>query len=1212
MPDPLSRRAFLRAGGLSLAATAAATALATSPQAAAAARLLTAEEPAAEDGYELWLRYRLVQNLDRLTDYRSRLAEVVVQEQEPRVRSAVAELDRALPALLGRQVPTTTTPSDRPGAVVGTWSGSAAVRELVSRGDVERVGPDGYLLRSVRQAGVDRIVVAGNTGQGVLTGTFALLRRLQRHQALDRLDESERPAAPLRLVNHWDNLNGTVERGYAGRSIFRWDELPELDPRYTDYARALASLGINGTVVNNVNANPAFLSTDMIRRLAPLADLLRAWGVRLYLSANFAAPLALGELDTADPLDGRVQDWWKRKANEIVTSIPDFGGFLVKANSEGQPGPAEYGRTHAEGANTLARAVAPHGGVVMWRAFVYDASDGDVSTDAYNTFKPLDGAFDDNVVLQAKYGPVDFHVREPVHPLFGAMPETNMMIELQITQEHTGQDTDLCYLPTWWRQVLDFDTYAKGPGTTVATVIDGSAFGYSHCGSAGVMNFGDDRNWTGTHLAAANTHGYGRLLWNPAQRPQDLAAEWAELTFSPKPEVVAPLTEMLLGSWKTFEDYTSPLGVGNMVDPAGDHYTADPVASQPAHRADAEGVGFDRTVATGTGFTGLYHQPWARVYESLALCPDELLLFMHHVPYEHPLRSGRTVLDHIYETHFAGLEKVLGYRETWRGFVGKVDAQRYAEQQTTFDRHVAHARSWRDAVVGYFFELSRMLATTRSWVQVKVRSSDRLLLGGWPTRLPITLGNASPDTLRLSAGLQADAAWTVRPDSVTVESRQFEKAVPRVVPPTAGLSVSRDVDLDTGGLPVIGGTGVEFAVTPAPSLCHLALDAGPDGAPLFPGYQRLTPQHTWTSGATYGWVGTSPQSRDRGGPDELRRDFCNDAAPRTLRVAVPAGQHQAYVLVGDQAVGSEPTAVSVGGSEVARSSRLRGGEYAWLRFTLDGGLTGRTVDLTLSSVAGAHWHLNAFAVVDATASPPDVEIGDVTPSAALALPAEPVELRFWLYNFTDSDVTVTPTVTAPEGYDASTGAAEVTVPGGGDTDFVVTVTRRPGTDRAGSLEVSLGEDQRSVPLEPTDNWMRIAELSASSTHAPSSVTTLNDGSTDSELWGPGGANGWNDGTPQVFPDTVTATWDHAVPLGRLRVHTLNSRAYPASAYGVRDYDVELRVDGAWRTVVSVRGNTTGVVESRFPAADADALRLVVLDSNDHAYSRLIELEAFSS
>lgn len=1203
MDGRLSRRGFLRVGGL--AAMAAAAGLGVTAVPALADTVLPPE-----DGYELWLRYRLVDDAKLLQDYRGRFAQLVVQETTPVMRSARDELSRALRAMLGQDVPVVSGPTASSALVIGTWTGSAAVRQLVTRGDVERAGDEGYRIRLARDGDRDVVVVASMSERGVLYGAFSLLRRLQRRQPLAGLDVVDRPKATLRLVDHWDNLNGTVERGYAGGSIFTWNALPALDPRYTDYARALASVGVNGTIVNNVNADPAFLTGSMIDRLASLAGVLRSWGLRLYLSANFAEPLALRELGTADPLDARVQKWWQQKADEIYTAIPDFGGFLVKANSEGQPGPSDYGRTHAEGANMLARALAPHGGIIMWRTFVYD-SVGDVATDAYNAFAPLDGQFDDNVVLQTKYGPIDFQVREAVHPLFGAMPQTNMMIELQITQEYTGHETDLCYLPVWWKQVLDFDTHARGDGTTVAEIINGSAFGYSHSGSAGVINFGNDRNWTGSHLAAANTHGYGRLLWDPKQQPDDLATEWIEMTFGTAEELVRGVGAMLMSSWHTYENYTSPLGVGPMVD-QGPHYYPDPAGRLDYHRSDQNGTGDDRTVATGSGVAGMYHEPWRDVYESVSDCPDELLLFFHHVPYTHRLHSGRTVIDHIYESHFAGLETVHGYRDGWRKLSGLVDERRHADVLATFDAHIAHATLWRDTIVGYYFRLSRLLGTTREWVQVEVTRSAGLLLGGWPTRVPMQVGNASSRDRTISAHLDAPDGWQARTTGVQVATREFESLTITVVPPVAGLDTSLDVDVRADDLPVLGATGVGFTVTPAPALCHLALDGGSASSPVFAGYTRLSPQDAWDPARGFGWVGGAPQSRDRGASfDALRRDFCNDNTPRVLRVAVPAGTHDAYLLVGDAAVGSEPTIVRSGGTELGRTGELGTDEFGWLRFPLDGGSTGRPVDLELSAPSGAHWHLVAFAIVDETARPPAVVVGEA-PAELVLLPDEPTSARFWLYNFTSSDVTVQPRVTVPDGYTAVLAEPSITVPGGGDREIALTVTRAAATSAAGTLTFALDGDSHAVPLRPDDNWIQIADLTASSTHSPSAVTNLQDGNTDSSVWGGGGLGGWNDDTPNEWPDTVTATWPHPVRLGRVRLYTLNSPSFPASKWGVRDVDVQISTSTSWVTVAQVRGNTAGVIDLSFTPADTDRLRIAVLDSNDHTYSRLIEIAAYTS
>ncbi|MGH3487286.1 MAG: alpha-glucuronidase family glycosyl hydrolase [Actinopolymorphaceae bacterium] len=917
--------------------------------------------PVDEDGYDLWLRYRLVDRSTLLSSYRKAFTEIVHAPDVGVLASAEAELVRGLSGLLGRSIDVVRAPS-RDGAVVfGTPETSPIVRQYVPAEVLERVGAEGYVLRRARVGGFDVVLVASVGDRGVLYGVFHLLRLLQTQRDVSRLDVTERPANPLRLVNHWDNLDGSVERGYAGTSVFHWHELPETPPHYVDYARTLASIGINGAVVNNVNANADFLSSEMIQKLVPLADILRAWGVRFHLSANFACPIELGGLDTADPLDPAVRAWWRDKAAEIYQRIPDFGGFLVKANSEGQPGPLDYGRTHADGANLLAEALEPHGGIVIWRAFVWHGPET-WADEAYETFQPLDGEFADNALVQIKNGPIDFQVREPAHPLFGALPHTNSMMELQITQEYTGQSTHLCYAVPMWKEVYGFDTHAAGTGTTVADIVAGSVYDYRHSGVAGVMNFGSDVNWTRHHLAAANTHGFGRLAWNPRLTSAQIAEEWVRMTFGSHAQLVEVLTRMLLRSREIYESYNSPLGAG-FVQAGADHFDPCVECNEPWHQSDGEGVGFDRTVATGTGTTGHYHPAVSAVFESLDTCPDELLLFWHHVPYIHRLHSGKTVIQHIYDSHFDGLEDAYGLRQLWKAQQSQVDSRRYAEVWERFDRQVDHATRWRDNLVPYWFSHSRILDEQRSWVQARFAQRSAVLHEGAEYHMDLSIGNASPDDLDLTVALDVPDGWTSGATPVAVPSRELRDVSVAVQPGGPPGTTLLGARIDAGGNDVLVDSA-EVLTTPSGQRCVLALDAGTATSPRHAGYRPLTPADAWGPGAGYGWIGEAPQSRDRAEWDDpLLRDFVNDIPARTLRVAVPAGRHETYLLVGDATVNSHPTFVHAGGERLAESTFLWRGQFEWLHFTLDGGTSGREVDLELSSVPGEHWHLVALAVM---------------------------------------------------------------------------------------------------------------------------------------------------------------------------------------------------------------------------------------------------------
>ncbi len=546
---------------------------------------------------------------------------------------------------------------------------------------------------------------------GLLYGVFALLRKVALGEDLSSLQETISPAFPLRMINHWDNLDGSIERGYAGRSfLYEKDEIlveGENEARLWDYARMLASVGINAVVINNVNVKQA--ATDLIapkyaKPLKKLATILEAYGVVMYMSLNFAAPIELGGLDCADPLDETVIHWWKERMQQVYTDIPNLGGFLVKADSEGRPGPFTYGRNHADGANMLARAVEPWGGKIIWRCFVYNCQQDwrDYKTDrarsGWDNFAPLDGLFLDNVYLQIKNGPMDFQVREPVHPLFGSLTATNQMLEVQIAQEYTGQQRHVCYLIPQWKEVLSFPTYQKGGvDDTVADLA---------CGIAGVGNLGRDENWTGHDLAAANLYGYGRLCFEPELSSEEIAREWSQLTFGTSPHVTSVVVDILMKSWPAYEQYTSPLGIGWMVNPSH-HYGPNVEGYEwdrwgTYHRADWRGVGVDRSSA-GTGYATLYHEPWASLYETKETCPEELLLFFHYVPYDFVLKSGKTLLQHIYDTHFEGADMAGSFVKMWSELESEIEPEAYTRTMSRLREAAEHAKEWRDRINTYFY-----------------------------------------------------------------------------------------------------------------------------------------------------------------------------------------------------------------------------------------------------------------------------------------------------------------------------------------------------------------------------------------------------------------------------------------------------------------------------------------------------------------------------
>jgi alpha-glucuronidase len=656
----------------------------------------------AEDGYRLWLRYDRIDDDALRAGYAAATRTIVLSTpagmESPTLSAARAELTAGLGGLLGT-------------AVTVELEKSAFGLEKAP-GPIPGIGWEGYTLA---RRGADTVVIAANRDTGALYGAFALLRLVQTHGAIAGLSLASAPRIERRILDHWDNLNRTVERGYAGSSLWEWYLLPGYrSPRYRDYARACASVGINGTVLNSVNADALVLTPPYLEKVEALADEFRSYGIRVYLSARFSAPIELGGLKTADPLDPAVNAWWHAKADEIYRHVPDFGGFLVKANSEGQPGPQEYGRTHADGANMIADAVAPHGGIVMWRAFVYEVMPGvDRVNQAYDEFKPLDGKFRDNVVVQIKNGPLDFQPREPFHPLFGAMPRTRLALELQITQEYLGASIQLAYLGPLFQEALRSDTYCSGPGSTVARVVDGSLRGGGLSVIAGVANTGTDRDWTGHPLAAANWYAFGRLAWDHSLDAAGIADEWMRMTFSSDPRVTAALGRMLASSRETVVDYSMPLGLHHIMA-TDHHYGPGPWADAgrpdwtPAsyHRADAAGLGADRT-ATGTKALSLYAPEVARAWGDPATCPENLILWFHHLPWDHRMASGRTLWDELCLRYQRGVDGARQLQRDWDSLAGLVDAERFAHVRSLLALQEEDARAWRDSCVLYFQTFSR-------------------------------------------------------------------------------------------------------------------------------------------------------------------------------------------------------------------------------------------------------------------------------------------------------------------------------------------------------------------------------------------------------------------------------------------------------------------------------------------------------------------------
>lgn len=641
----------------------------------------------AEDGSRLWLRLSAAGNAD-----------VTCNKQSPTTDIAVKELRTQ-------------------------WKGNVPVRLSIKkpvRGS-GKISPEGYVIS--RQDTNAAVTIQSATEQGLLYGAYHLLRLQELGQAGGRLQITESPRYDIRILNHWDNLNRSVERGYAGVSLWNWEELPAVvSPRYEAYARANASIGINATVLNNVNASPQILSAVYLDKVKVLADIFRPYGIKVYLAINFSSPAELGGLSTSDPLDKAVQRWWKDKANEIYKMIPDFGGFLVKANSEGLPGPQDFGRTHVDGANMIADALKPHKGIVMWRAFVYNPGDEDRAKQAYQEFVPFDGQFRDNVIVQVKNGPVDFQPREPFSPLFGAMKETPVMAEFQITQEYLGFSNHMAYLAPMWKECLDSDTYQQGEGSTVARVTDGSIYPQKIKAISGVANIGTDVNWCGHHLAQANWYAFGRLAWNHQLPSEDIADEWITLTFAGATQQSADdftyfkeqLRLIMMESREAVVQYMMPLGLHHLFA-WGHHYGPEPWCDIPGarpdwmpsyyHKADANGIGFDRS-STGSNATAQYHSPLSEQFDNPDTCPEELILWFHHVPWDYKMKNGATLWEQLCYSYSEGVQSVRGFQRTWDIIGRYVDAERFTHIQNKLKIQMRDAIWWRDACLLYFQEFS--------------------------------------------------------------------------------------------------------------------------------------------------------------------------------------------------------------------------------------------------------------------------------------------------------------------------------------------------------------------------------------------------------------------------------------------------------------------------------------------------------------------------
>lgn len=678
---------------------------------------ITAFRLQAESGYDAWLRYQALPARVAEADVQTLGDSVTLLGNSQVLLAARDEYVRGARGMLGRIPRYESTAPASGGVVLGLLP---QIEKAIPSAQLGTNLPgDGFLIQTVRNDSARYTIVTGETDHAVLYGVFALLRKIAWEQPIDSLDETEAPYAPVRWVDHWDNLDGSIERGYGGRSIFWENRQARADlSRVFDYGRLLASIGINACSINNVNADPAILSAEKLPEIARIASAFRPWGVRVAIAVDFGSPKTLGGLETFDPLDPRVAAWWSANVDELYRAVPDLAGIIIKADSEGRAGPSAYGRTHADAANVVARALKPHGGLLFYRGFVYDHHldwrnpKNDRARAAADIFRPLDGKFESNVVLQIKNGPIDFQVREPASPLFGNLENTNQAIELQITQEYLGQARHTVFLAPMWKEVLDFDMHAKpAAGTPVKALAAGKTFGRPLGGFVGVSNVGLSDNWFANHLSQANLYAFGRLAWNPDLTAREISEEWTKLTFGLNPEVDSVISQIQLNSWRTYENYTGPLGLQTLTDITGNHYGVNVEASERNgwgqwHNADEKGIGMDRSVKSGTGFAGQYRPEVANMYESAASTPDDLLLFFHHVPYTYRLHAGTTVIQYLYDSHYEGADAVANYVREWRTLQRSIDERRYQEVLAQLEYQAGQAEVWRDGVVNWFLKES--------------------------------------------------------------------------------------------------------------------------------------------------------------------------------------------------------------------------------------------------------------------------------------------------------------------------------------------------------------------------------------------------------------------------------------------------------------------------------------------------------------------------